>query len=141
MKSKIVMAVFLVMWFLMTGYLLALNSPRTAESLKTGKTNWGGNQNGNGCQIPSIAESIKSGKINVGGVPGMEPGQRYHNIHNEILGLECTSCHISTFAPDYPYQKKYKDVGGAGHVDRSICLGCHKENGPAETKLYGTAEK
>jgi len=91
--------------------------------------------------IPSTAKAIKSGKINVGKTTGIEPGQRFHNIHNKTLGLECNSCHISNFAPDYAYQKKYKDIGGMGHVDRGICLGCHKENGPAVTKLYGTAEK
>lgn len=91
--------------------------------------------------IPGTAKSIKAGKTNVGKVTGMELDKRFHNIHNKVLGLECTSCHISSFAPDYAYQKKYKDVGGMGHVDRGICLGCHKENGPAQTKLYGTAER
>jgi len=91
--------------------------------------------------ISKTAKSIKAGKINVGKIPNMEPDKRFHNIHNKILGLECTSCHISDLAPDYAYQKKYKEIGGMGHVDRGICLGCHKENGPAVTKLYGTAEK
>lgn len=91
--------------------------------------------------IPGTAKAIKSGKINVGKTTGMEPEKRFHNIHNKALGLQCQSCHISGFSPDYAYQKKYKDVGGMGHVDRGICLGCHKENGPAVTKLYGTAEK
>jgi hypothetical protein len=72
--------------------------------------------------LPSTAKSIKAGKIKVGKVTGLEPGQRFHNIHNL-------------------YQKKYKDVGGMGHVDRGVCLGCHKANGPAVTKLYGVAEK
>ncbi|MCI4453616.1 MAG: hypothetical protein JHC25_01555 [Thermodesulfobacterium sp.] len=91
--------------------------------------------------LPSTAKSIKAGKIKVGKVTGLEPGQRFHNIHNKVLGLDCNSCHISEFAPDYLYQKKYKDVGGMGHVDRGVCLGCHKANGPAVTKLYGVAEK
>lgn len=116
MRIKIAIAVILVTGLVFAGYALALNIPQTAKS-------------------------IKAGKINVGKVTGMELGKRFHNIHNKILGLECTSCHISGFAPDYAYQQKYKDVGGMGHVDRGICLGCHKENGPAVTKLYGTAEK
>lgn len=91
--------------------------------------------------IPQTVKAIKSGKINVGKTTGMEPGKRFHNIHNKVFGLKCESCHISDFAPDYTYQKKYKDIDGMGHVDRGICLGCHKENGPANTKLYGTAEK
>lgn len=91
--------------------------------------------------IPATARAIKSGKIKVGKTTGMEPGKRFHNIHNKALGIQCQSCHISGFAQDYAYQKKYKDIGGMGHVDRGICLGCHKENGPAVTKLYGTAEE
>lgn len=116
MRFKIAIAVILVMGMVFAGYAFALN-------------------------IPETAKSIKAGKINVGKTTGMEPGKRFHNIHNKTLGLECTSCHIKGFAPDYAYQKKYKDVGGMGHVDRGVCLGCHKENGPAVTKLYGTAEK
>lgn len=116
MRIRIAIAVLLVMGLIFGGYAFALNIPQTAKS-------------------------IKAGKINVGKTTGMEPGKRFHNIHNKTLGLECTSCHISGFAPDYAYQKKYKDVGGMGHVDRGICLGCHKENGPAVTKLYGTVEK
>jgi hypothetical protein len=91
--------------------------------------------------LPGTAKAIKSGKIHIGKTIGMQPGERFHNIHNKELGLQCQSCHISSFAPDYVYQKKYKDIGGMGHVDRGICLGCHKENGPAVTKLYGTAER
>ncbi len=91
--------------------------------------------------LPGTAKAIKAGKIKVGKTTGLELEKRFHNIHNKVLGLQCESCHISSFAPDYLYQRKYKDVGGMGHVDRGICLGCHKENGPAVTKLYGTAEK
>ncbi len=91
--------------------------------------------------LPGTARAIKAGKIKVGKITGMEPGKRFHNIHNKSLGIECQSCHISSFAKDYAYQSKYKDIGGMGHVDRGICLGCHKENGPAVTKLYGTAEE
>jgi hypothetical protein len=118
MRIKIATAVVLVMGLLFAGYAFALNIPQTAKS-------------------------IKAGKINVGKTTGMELAKRFHNIHNKTLGLECTSCHISGFAPDYLYQKKYKapEGGAPGQVDRGICLGCHKENGPAATKLYGTAEK
>lgn len=115
-KIGIVIAIVVMFGLILSGYALALNLPQTAKS-------------------------IKSGKINVGKTTGMELDKRFHNIHNKTLGLECPSCHISGFAPDYAYQKKYKNVGGMGHVDRGICLGCHKENGPAVTKLYGTAEK
>jgi len=116
MKVKMTITIVLVMGLIFTGYSFAMN-------------------------LSQIAQSIKAGKINVGKTPGMELEKRFHNIHTKVLGLESTSCHISVFAPDYIYQKMYKDVDGMGHVDRGICLGCHKENGPAKTKLYGTAEK
>lgn len=116
MKKGVVISIILIAFVIMTGSALAID-------------------------IPGTARAIKSGKINVGKTSGMEPGKRFHNIHNKVLGLQCQSCHISGFAPDYAYQRKYKDVVGMGHVDRGVCLGCHKENGPAVTKLYGTAEK
>ncbi len=93
-----------------------------------------------GGNIEKTAKAIKKGSIKVGKVYGLEPGQRFHNIHNKVLGLDCSSCHVSSLAPDYPYQRKYKELP-MGQVDRGICLGCHKANGPAVTKLYGTAEK
>ncbi len=90
-----------------------------------------------GASITDTAKAIKKGKIDVGRITGMEPGKRFHNIHNRVLGLQCNSCHVGSLAPDYPYQRKHKDLQ-MGQVDRGICLGCHKANGPAETKLYGT---
>lgn len=116
MKAKVTISAFVIIGLVFALYVLAQN-------------------------IPEAAKSIKEGKIRVGEDKGMEPGKRYHNIHNEFLGLDCTSCHISEFSPDYVYQRKYKEISDMGHVDRGICLGCHKENGPAITKLYGTAEK
>ena len=91
--------------------------------------------------IHDTAKKISSGEIDVGNKPGMKLGERYHNIHADTLGLKCTTCHISEYAPDYIYQRKYKvPVRGApGVVDRGACLACHKQNGPAMTKLYGTA--
>jgi len=93
-----------------------------------------------GQSIEKTAKAIKKGSIKVGKVTGLEPGQRFHNIHNKALGLECSSCHIEKMAPDYLYQRKHQELP-MGQVDRGICLGCHKANGPAVTKLYGTAEK
>lgn len=86
--------------------------------------------------LPEIAEKIKNGKIKAGENYGMGIEERYHKIHNDILGIECSSCHIEKYQDDYLYQKKYKEFEN-GPVDRGICLGCHKENGPAKTKLYG----
>ncbi len=91
--------------------------------------------------LPDTAKKIAAGEIEVGEEFGMEIGQRYHTIHADTLGLACTTCHVKSYADDYIYQRKYKvPVRGApGPVDRGVCLGCHKENGPAATSLYGTA--
>ena len=88
-------------------------------------------------------KAIEEGKIDVGTVPDMDYGNRYHNIHTEVLGLDCTSCHINKYADDYLYQRKYKlpvrDMPGP--VDRGACLSCHREGGVAKTILYGSAEE
>ncbi len=86
------------------------------------------------------AEKIRSGEIDVGKEYGMELGKRWHNIHAEVLGLKCSYCHISSYADDFLYQRKYKlPVRGApGVVDRAICTGCHKQGGPAR-ELYMNA--
>jgi hypothetical protein len=91
--------------------------------------------------LPDTAERIAAGELDVGTEYGMELGQRYHTIHADTLGLACTTCHLKSYADDYVYQRRYKvPVRGApGPVDRGVCLGCHKENGPAATSLYGTA--
>jgi hypothetical protein len=93
--------------------------------------------------LPVTAQAIQKGEIDVGEAFGMELGKRFHTIHPAKLGFQCETCHISSYASDYIYQRKYKvPVRGApGPVDRGACLACHKETGPAETKLYGTAGK
>lgn len=90
--------------------------------------------------LRQIAKAIAEGKIKVGVVPDTEIGNRYHNIHNEVLGLECESCHISKQAPDSLLITRDQPPaeGAPGVIDRGSCLSCHKENGPAATKLYGT---
>lgn len=86
-----------------------------------------------------IAEAIREGKINVGTEYGMEPGERFHNIHAKTLGLSCTMCHKGKEYPaDYLYinfDRVYEEVneGMPGVVDRSVCLACHKVGGPAST--------
>ncbi len=98
------------------------------------------------CLLLLVAITLSAGYVGSMGMggrggAGLEIGQRYHNIHTMQVGLECSNCHISEYAPDYVYQRKYKlPVRGApGPVDRGICLGCHKENGPTSKKFYGTA--
>lgn len=90
-----------------------------------------------------LAEAIRSGKINVGNKYGLALGERYHNIHVNVLGLSCTTCHKGN-APskDYIYINidrviaRMTNRGMPGPVDRAVCLACHKEGGIA-TKFYG----
>lgn len=88
--------------------------------------------------IPEIAKKIKKGEIDVGKEEGMGLEQRFHRIHNEVLGIDCSSCHLEKLPEDFLYQRKYKELPEdcPGQVDRSICLGCHKEDGPAISKFY-----
>lgn len=92
--------------------------------------------------LPQTAKDIAAGKIDVGKTPDVEIGNRFHNIHNKVLGLECGSCHIRGYAPDYLLitRDKAPEGGSPGVIDRGMCLSCHKENGPAATKLYGSEE-
>lgn len=93
--------------------------------------------------LREIAEKIRNGDIDVGKDYTMSLYGRYHTIHNKVLGLDCSTCHVSSkYADDFLYQRKYKvPVRGApGVVDRGVCLGCHKAGGPA-FELYGTADE
>ena len=91
--------------------------------------------------LKELAEKIRSGEIDVGNDYSMSLNGRFHTIHSKVLGLDCSACHVSSYAEDYIYQGKYEKSGGApGVVDRSTCLGCHKEGGIA-TPWYGSANK
>jgi len=64
---------------------------------------------------------------------------RYHIIHADVVGMDCTSCHLGRhYQPDYllmgkgePFPKKAK-----GQYDRTGCLGCHRQ-GAEGTAFYG----
>ncbi len=92
--------------------------------------------------LKDLAEKIRNGEIDVGNDYSMTLNGRFHKIHVNVLGMSCTTCHISYYAKDYLYERKYKvPVRGApGVVDRGVCLGCHKEGGIA-TPWYGTASE
>ncbi|MEK7777713.1 MAG: cytochrome c3 family protein [Chloroflexota bacterium] len=53
---------------------------------------------------------------------GMQPGQRYHDIHVNRLALQCTVCHAKTTPT---YQDPLAQVFNL--ADRRACLACHKE--------------
>lgn len=82
-----------------------------------------------GAALPTVAEKVRKGEIDVGKAYGMAPDRRFHRIHNEVVGLECATCHVDKLpataeaftvrpavdiSPDSP-----------GPIDRRVCLGCH----------------
>jgi len=90
--------------------------------------------------LKELAEKIRSGEIDVGNDYSMSLNGRFHTIHAKVLGMQCTSCHISSFSEDVLYRRKYeKPAGAPGVVDRGVCLGCHKEGGIA-TPWYNQAD-
>ena len=90
--------------------------------------------------LPEIIADLRSGAIVVGNEYSMDPTARYHEIHAEVLGLDCQTCHTTqNYSEDYLYQRKYNELnpGDPGVIDRGTCLSCHKTGGVA-SELYGT---
>lgn len=101
--------------------------------------------------LDEMAEAIRNGDIDVGKQYDMnKKSGRFHLIHSETIGLECEACHVAPkYAPDYLLVDKDNAEAKAAHrgkgpeadvLDRAVCLGCHKTNGPAHT-WYRTADK
>lgn len=87
--------------------------------------------------LPTLAQKIENGEIDVGTEYGLGLDQRYHRIHATVLGLECTTCHISK--PDTAQTVfTAQDVSpqAPGPVDKRACLGCHRA-GPG-SDVYGS---
>lgn len=85
-----------------------------------------------------LAQGIQDGEIDVGDEFGMAQGQRFHNIHAEVVDMKCTQCHVQD-APLEVAQPINVTDEAPGPVDRRVCLGCHL-NGPA-AKLYEPKEQ
>jgi len=88
---------------------------------------------------PSTAEKIRKGEIDVGKEYGMAPDKRFHRIHADTVGLECSTCHadrIPASAQVFSVPPAV-DISSAspGAVDRRVCQGCHIA-GPAR-EIYG----
>ena len=84
--------------------------------------------------LAALAEQIRSGEIDVGEEYGMDEDQRFHVIHADTLGMDCSQCHVE--------EAKYEVAEATskeGQVDRRVCLGCHMKGGPA-TDLYAPKE-
>lgn len=92
--------------------------------------------------IEGTSQKIKAGKVNVGTKKSLSTDGRFHRIHGNALGLPCSTCHVTELKDDYLLLRKDDKMtdGTPGPVDRSTCLSCHKEGGPATT-YYGSAGK
>jgi len=79
--------------------------------------------------LPTLAEKVRKGEIDVGKSYGMAPDRRFHKIHNEVVGLECATCHADTVpasaAPFMVGPAVDISVDSPGPIDRRACLGCH----------------
>jgi hypothetical protein len=88
--------------------------------------------------LPTLAEKIKNGEIDVGTEYGLALGQRYHNIHATVLGLECTTCHMGEMTTQQEvFSAQDVSPQAPGPVDRRGCLGCHRA-GPG-SNIYGSS--
>jgi len=92
--------------------------------------------------VAETSQQIKAGKINVGNKKSLSADGRFHNIHGNAVGLPCSTCHVGALKDNSLLARKDDKLGSGapGPVDRSTCLACHKEGGPA-TVFYGSAAK
>ena len=65
---------------------------------------------------------------------GMALNQRFHQLHTDAMGMECTQCHVE----EAPLEVAQPSSEAPGPVDRRVCLGCHL-TGPAP-KFYEPKE-
>jgi hypothetical protein len=91
-------------------------------------------------KLMDVAKALRDGKLDVGKEYSIYAKTgRYHNIHVDVIGLDCDSCHSgSTYKDDLllvgkhePYVKRSK-----GRYDRTGCLGCHRKGGEG-SRFYG----
>lgn len=88
--------------------------------------------------LEKSAKMIRAGKLYVGKTYALPEGNRYHNIHDVALGLNCNGCHDNSVDGSYsenvlflrraefPYVANNEDIGA---VNRSKCLACHSQGG------------
>jgi hypothetical protein len=94
--------------------------------------------------LKELRDLIDNGLIDVGKDYGLESYQRFHKIHHDTLGLECSSCHVAEKHADdvmllnrYTIDRKVEEDVMPGIIDKSVCLGCHKTGGVAP-EFYGS---
>lgn len=87
--------------------------------------------------LAEVAEAIRRGIIDVGGKYGVRLGERYHNIHVDVLGLTCKTCHVSpdeASIADVLYNLYPASTGGMTGIDlidSTACYSCHRAGGIA----------
>jgi len=88
--------------------------------------------------LPLLAKKIREGEIDVGKEYGLAFDKRYHKIHADVLGLDCSACHITTSLTAQQEVFAAQDVSphAPGPVERRACSSCHGPGGPAR-ELYG----
>lgn len=92
--------------------------------------------------VEGLSQQIKAGKVKVGTKASLSLDGRFHNIHNKVVGLPCSACHVAQPKEQFLLLRKDDKLaaGAPGIVDRNTCLSCHREGGPA-TAFYGAAGK
>ncbi len=84
-----------------------------------------------------VAEKIRKGEIKLKGNFSMNfDNGRYHEIHADIMLLECSTCHIGErYKEGVLNFSKYKPLpeDSEGQFEKTPCLGCHQEGGIATT--------
>lgn len=96
--------------------------------------------------LGSVARDIRDKKIDVGKTysTGVEEGDRFHNIHSDVIGVGCKSCHNGkAYQDDYILLRKGEILpkDARGQAERGVCLGCHRTGGPASTWFVGRETK
>jgi hypothetical protein len=88
--------------------------------------------------LEKSAKAIRAGKLYVGKTYALPEENRFHNIHDVALGLNCNGCHDNSAGggyPDnylflrraeFPYVANKEDIGA---VERPKCLACHSQGG------------
>jgi len=88
--------------------------------------------------LETAAKGIRAGQLYVGKTYALPEENRFHNIHDVALGLNCNGCHDNSTDGSYPenylflrraefpYVANNEDIGA---VHRPKCLACHSQGG------------
>lgn len=97
--------------------------------------------------LEKVGKAIRDGKLYVGKTYAMPEKNRFHNIHDEALGLPCNGCHnvAGTYPDNYLFLRKAElplmvDGEEVGAVHRAKCIACHSEGG-AGRSFYNVTKK